>query len=93
MSNLHVDEYDMELSRVLLFWIESFGIWVSWINIQVFDLYALKKLFPTRSQDFCCEGCGCAMKDVLLPLKSGSDSSQADQEAKELARQISFKVP
>jgi ubiquitin-conjugating enzyme E2 J1 len=32
------------------------------------------------------------MKDVLLPLKSGSGSSQADQEAKELARQISFKV-
>ncbi|XP_008561979.1 PREDICTED: ubiquitin-conjugating enzyme E2 J1-like [Galeopterus variegatus] len=32
------------------------------------------------------------MKDVLLPLKSGSDSSQADQEAKELARQISFKA-
>lgn len=32
------------------------------------------------------------MKDILLPLKSGSDSSQADQEAKELARQISFKA-
>ncbi|KAF6365584.1 ubiquitin conjugating enzyme E2 J1 [Rhinolophus ferrumequinum] len=32
------------------------------------------------------------MKDVLLPLKSGSDSSKADQEAKELARQISFKA-
>lgn len=32
------------------------------------------------------------MKDVLLPLKSGSNSSQADQEAKELARQISFKA-
>lgn len=47
---------------------------------------------PKKSQDFCCEGCGSAMKDVLLPLKSGSDSSQADQEAKELARQISFKA-
>ncbi|KAL1767875.1 ubiquitin-conjugating enzyme E2 J1 [Sigmodon hispidus] len=32
------------------------------------------------------------MKDVLLSLKSASDSSQADQEAKELARQISFKA-
>ena len=32
------------------------------------------------------------MKDVLLPLKSGSDSSKADQEAKELARQISLKA-
>ncbi|XP_019658753.1 ubiquitin-conjugating enzyme E2 J1 isoform X2 [Ailuropoda melanoleuca] len=50
-----------------------------------------RRALAKKSQDFCCEGCGCAMKDVLLPLKSGSDSSQADQEAKELARQISFK--
>ncbi|XP_022376815.1 ubiquitin-conjugating enzyme E2 J1 [Enhydra lutris kenyoni] len=51
-----------------------------------------RRALAKKSQDFCCEGCGCAMKDVLLPLKSGSDSSQADQEAKELARQISFKA-
>ncbi|VTJ71578.1 Hypothetical predicted protein, partial [Marmota monax] len=51
-----------------------------------------RKALAKKSQDFCCEGCGSAMKDVLLPLKSGSDSSQADQEAKELARQISFKA-
>ncbi|XP_032131161.1 ubiquitin-conjugating enzyme E2 J1 isoform X2 [Cebus imitator] len=50
-----------------------------------------RRALAKKSQDFCCEGCGSAMKDVLLPLKSGSDSSQADQEAKELARQISFK--
>ncbi|XP_070306230.1 ubiquitin-conjugating enzyme E2 J1 isoform X3 [Odocoileus virginianus] len=50
-----------------------------------------RRALAKKSQDFCCEGCGFAMKDVLLPLKSGSDSSQADQEAKELARQISFK--
>ncbi|XP_029801071.1 ubiquitin-conjugating enzyme E2 J1 isoform X2 [Suricata suricatta] len=50
-----------------------------------------RRALAKKSQDFCCEGCGCTMKDVLLPLKSGSDSSQADQEAKELARQISFK--
>ncbi|XP_065767402.1 ubiquitin-conjugating enzyme E2 J1 [Muntiacus reevesi] len=51
-----------------------------------------RRALAKKSQDFCCEGCGFAMKDVLLPLKSGSDSSQADQEAKELARQISFKA-
>nr|XP_020006850.1 ubiquitin-conjugating enzyme E2 J1-like [Castor canadensis] len=51
-----------------------------------------RRALAKKSQDFCCEGCGSAMKDVLLPLKSGSDSSQADQEAKELARQISFKA-
>lgn len=77
-------------------------MWVSWINkysltrkfnsIKYLIYSHQKKLFPTRSQDFCCEGCGSTMKDILLPLKSGSDSSQADQEAKELARQISFKV-
>ncbi|EDL98576.1 ubiquitin-conjugating enzyme E2, J1 (predicted), isoform CRA_b [Rattus norvegicus] len=50
-----------------------------------------RRALAKKSQDFCCEGCGSAMKDVLLPLKSGIDSSQADQEAKELARQISFK--
>ncbi|XP_033090487.1 ubiquitin-conjugating enzyme E2 J1 isoform X2 [Trachypithecus francoisi] len=50
-----------------------------------------RRALAKKSQDFCCEGCGSAMKDVLLPLKSGSDLSQADQEAKELARQISFK--
>lgn len=32
------------------------------------------------------------MKTALLPLTSGRVSSQADKEAKELARQISFKV-
>lgn len=51
-----------------------------------------RRALAKKSQDFCCEGCGSTMKDVLLPLKSGSDSSQADQEAKELARQISFKA-
>lgn len=51
-----------------------------------------RRALAKKSQDFCCEGCGFAMKDILLPLKSGSDSSQADQEAKELARQISFKA-
>ncbi|XP_006870682.1 PREDICTED: ubiquitin-conjugating enzyme E2 J1 [Chrysochloris asiatica] len=51
-----------------------------------------RRALAKKSQDFCCEGCGSAMKNTLLPLKSGSDSSQADREAKELARQISFKA-
>lgn len=51
-----------------------------------------RRALAKKSQDFCCEACGYTMKDVLLPLKSGSDSSMADQEAKELARQISFKA-
>ncbi|XP_060061463.1 ubiquitin-conjugating enzyme E2 J1 isoform X2 [Erinaceus europaeus] len=50
-----------------------------------------RRALAKKSQDFCCDVCGSTMKDVLLPLKSGSDSSQADQEAKELARRISFK--
>ncbi|KAM9003253.1 ubiquitin-conjugating enzyme E2 J1 isoform X1 [Sarcophilus harrisii] len=51
-----------------------------------------RRALAKKSQDFCCEGCGSAMKIALLPLSSGSNSSQADQEAKELARQISFKA-
>ncbi|XP_007533595.1 ubiquitin-conjugating enzyme E2 J1 isoform X1 [Erinaceus europaeus] len=51
-----------------------------------------RRALAKKSQDFCCDVCGSTMKDVLLPLKSGSDSSQADQEAKELARRISFKA-
>ncbi|NXQ02768.1 UB2J1 enzyme, partial [Vidua macroura] len=41
-----------------------------------------RRALAKKSQDFC----------SLLPLTSGSVSSQADKEAKELARQISFKV-
>ncbi|KFP68775.1 Ubiquitin-conjugating enzyme E2 J1, partial [Cariama cristata] len=51
-----------------------------------------RRALAKKSQDFCCEMCGTSMKTVLLPLTSGSVSSQADKEAKELARQISFKV-
>ncbi|NXC49203.1 UB2J1 enzyme, partial [Penelope pileata] len=51
-----------------------------------------RKALAKKSQDFCCEMCGTSMKTALLPLTSGSGSSQADKEAKELARQISFKV-
>ncbi|XP_032071795.1 ubiquitin-conjugating enzyme E2 J1 [Thamnophis elegans] len=51
-----------------------------------------RRALAKKSQDFYCEGCGSLMKEVLLPLTSGSASSQADQEAKELARQINFKA-
>ncbi|NWV03831.1 UB2J1 enzyme, partial [Ptilonorhynchus violaceus] len=51
-----------------------------------------RRALAKKSQDFCCEMCGTSMKTALLPLTSGSMSSQADKEAKELARQISFKV-
>ncbi|NXM84642.1 UB2J1 enzyme, partial [Oenanthe oenanthe] len=51
-----------------------------------------RRTLAKKSQDFCCEMCGTSMKTALLPLTSGSVSSQADKEAKELARQISFKV-
>ncbi|NXH69056.1 UB2J1 enzyme, partial [Hydrobates tethys] len=51
-----------------------------------------RRALAKKSQDFCCEMCGTSMKTALLPLTSQSVSSQADKEAKELARQISFKV-
>ncbi|NWX90746.1 UB2J1 enzyme, partial [Nothoprocta pentlandii] len=51
-----------------------------------------RRALAKKSQDFCCEICGTSMKTALLPLTSGSVSSQADKEAKELARQISFKT-
>ncbi|XP_010188231.1 PREDICTED: ubiquitin-conjugating enzyme E2 J1 [Mesitornis unicolor] len=51
-----------------------------------------RRALAKKSQDFCCEMCGTSMRTALLPLTSGSVSSQADKEAKELARQISFKA-
>lgn len=49
-------------------------------------------LFFGRSQDFCCEACGCSMRTALLPLTSNSNPSAEDHKAKELAQQINFKV-
>ncbi|XP_010078924.1 PREDICTED: ubiquitin-conjugating enzyme E2 J1, partial [Pterocles gutturalis] len=51
-----------------------------------------RRALAKKSQDFCCEMCGTSMKTALLPLTSRSVSSQADKEAKELAKQISFKA-
>ncbi|CAH2252557.1 ubiquitin-conjugating enzyme E2 J1 [Pelobates cultripes] len=49
-----------------------------------------RKALAKKSQEFCCEACGVKMKSALLPLTS--DSSADDREARELARQISFKA-
>ncbi|KAL4649043.1 ubiquitin-conjugating enzyme E2 J1 [Arapaima gigas] len=52
-----------------------------------------RRALAKKSQDFCCETCGCSMRTALLTLTSKSNPSQEDREAKELARQISFKTP
>ncbi|XP_061098081.1 ubiquitin-conjugating enzyme E2 J1 isoform X2 [Conger conger] len=49
-----------------------------------------RRALAKKSQDFCCEACGCTMRTALMAPTSGSHPSQADREAKELARQISF---
>ncbi|XP_035278592.1 ubiquitin-conjugating enzyme E2 J1 [Anguilla anguilla] len=51
-----------------------------------------RRTLAKKSQDFCCEACGCTMRTALLTLTSNSNPSQEDREAKELARQISFKA-
>lgn len=50
------------------------------------------RLFSIRSQDFCCEACGCSMRSALLALTPNSNPSAEDHKAKELAQQINFKV-
>uniref|UniRef100_A0A3B5LHI7 Uncharacterized protein n=1 Tax=Xiphophorus couchianus TaxID=32473 RepID=A0A3B5LHI7_9TELE len=45
-----------------------------------------------RTNDFCCEACGCSMRSALLPLTSNSNPSAEDRQAKELAQQIKFKA-
>ncbi|KAJ8397624.1 hypothetical protein AAFF_G00436230 [Aldrovandia affinis] len=51
-----------------------------------------RRALAKKSQDFCCEACGCTMRTALLAPTSNSNPSQEDREAKELARQISFKA-
>ncbi|KAK1171909.1 ubiquitin-conjugating enzyme E2 J1 [Acipenser oxyrinchus oxyrinchus] len=51
-----------------------------------------RKALAKKSQDFCCAACGGSMRSALLPLTSNSNPSDNDREAKELARQISFKA-
>ncbi|XP_018599450.1 ubiquitin-conjugating enzyme E2 J1 [Scleropages formosus] len=51
-----------------------------------------RRALAKKSQDFCCETCGCSMRTALLTPTSDSKPSQEDREAKELARQINFKA-
>lgn len=51
-----------------------------------------RRTLAKKSLDFCCEACGCTMRTALLAHTSGSNPSQEDREAKELARQINFKA-
>ncbi|CAB1342784.1 unnamed protein product [Coregonus sp. 'balchen'] len=44
-----------------------------------------------KSQDFCCETCGCSMRSALLG-PSPTNPSPDDQEDQELAQQINFKA-
>ncbi|CAK6979317.1 ubiquitin-conjugating enzyme E2 J1 [Scomber scombrus] len=51
-----------------------------------------RRALAKKSQDFCCESCGCSMRTALLALTPNSDPSPEDHQAKELAQQISFKA-
>ncbi|XP_029281255.1 ubiquitin-conjugating enzyme E2 J1 [Cottoperca gobio] len=51
-----------------------------------------RKALAKKSQDFCCEACGCSMRSALLALTPNSNPSAEDDKAKELAQQINFKA-
>ncbi|XP_034755829.1 ubiquitin-conjugating enzyme E2 J1 [Etheostoma cragini] len=51
-----------------------------------------RKALAKKSQDFCCEACGCSMRSALLALTPNSNPSAEDHKAKELAQQINFKA-
>ncbi|XP_053193145.1 ubiquitin-conjugating enzyme E2 J1 [Scomber japonicus] len=51
-----------------------------------------RRALAKKSQDFCCESCGCSMRSALLALTPNSNPSPEDHQAKELAQQISFKA-
>ncbi|XP_062857197.1 ubiquitin-conjugating enzyme E2 J1 [Trichomycterus rosablanca] len=51
-----------------------------------------RKTLAKKSQDFCCEMCGCSMHTALLPLLPNSERQPADPQAQQLAMQISFKA-
>uniref|UniRef100_A0A3Q0R3K3 Ubiquitin-conjugating enzyme E2 J1 n=1 Tax=Amphilophus citrinellus TaxID=61819 RepID=A0A3Q0R3K3_AMPCI len=50
-----------------------------------------RRALAKKSQDFCCETCGCSMRSALLDLTPNSNPSAEDHKAKELAQQINFK--
>lgn len=51
-----------------------------------------RRALAKKSLDFCCEMCGCCMRSALLALSPNSDRQPADQQAQQLAQQISFKA-
>ncbi|XP_035472625.2 ubiquitin-conjugating enzyme E2 J1 isoform X1 [Scophthalmus maximus] len=51
-----------------------------------------RRALAKKSQDFCCETCGCSMRSALLALTPNSHPSAEDHQAKELAQQINFKT-
>ncbi|XP_027008220.2 ubiquitin-conjugating enzyme E2 J1 [Tachysurus fulvidraco] len=51
-----------------------------------------RKALAKKSQDFCCEMCGCSMRTALLALTPNSERQPVDPQAQELAQQISFKA-
>lgn len=51
-----------------------------------------RRALAKKSQDFCCETCGCSMRSALLALTPNSNPSAEDHKAKELAQQINFKA-
>ncbi|KAK9531843.1 hypothetical protein VZT92_011245 [Zoarces viviparus] len=50
-----------------------------------------RRALAKKSQDFCCEACGCSMHSALMDLTPDSNPSAEDHKAKELAQQINFK--
>ncbi|KAM4634006.1 ubiquitin-conjugating enzyme E2 J1 isoform 2-T2 [Polymixia lowei] len=51
-----------------------------------------RRALAKKSQDFCCETCGCSMRSALLALSPNSNPSPEDHKAKKLAQQINFKA-
>ncbi|XP_062406811.1 ubiquitin-conjugating enzyme E2 J1 [Sardina pilchardus] len=51
-----------------------------------------RRALAKKSQDFCCEVCGCSMQSALLALSPNSTPRPEDHEAKELAQKINFKA-
>ncbi|XP_039980749.1 ubiquitin-conjugating enzyme E2 J1 isoform X2 [Xiphias gladius] len=51
-----------------------------------------RRALAKKSQEFCCETCGCSMRSALLVLTPNSHTSMEDHKAKELAQQINFKA-
>ncbi|KAF5892613.1 ubiquitin-conjugating enzyme E2 J1, partial [Clarias magur] len=51
-----------------------------------------RKALAKKSQDFCCEMCGCSMRTALLALTPNSERQPVDLQAQQLAQQINFKA-